>query len=435
MFNAQLTKTALKVSAALLATAGVALFAASAGPVFASPPSGYYMTWHDEFNGTVGSAPNSTNWGYDTGAGGWGQAELQTYTTSTTNSSIVSDSSAPNGTALAITATYSGGNYNSARLDGLNHGQSFTYGYFESEINHPSGSGLWPCWWMMGTDYPTAGWPNCGELDIFEMFGDAPTTEMWSRWYGTSSDELGGTNDETVASSGYQTYGFLWTSTTMEAYYNGTGFGSISNPGSPFNAPFYFLINMAVGGDPGGVGSGTTFPASFKLGYLRVYEPTSTSSSTSSTSSSSSGSGVGNGTYQLDPQCATGSRLDDAGGYTTNGSKVDLYASNGSSGQKWSFSSTGVSPSGDYNAAVNGAYCLQASGTTSGSATEIWACNGAAAQAWNIVKDSSPSGYYQLNPSTNTALCLDVTGAATTNGTVIDTYTCNQTNAQQWAGL
>jgi hypothetical protein len=105
------------LSAALVAAAAACIFVVSATPTLATPPSGYTLVWHDEFNGAVGSAPNSAYWSYDTGNnGGWGNNELEIYTTSLSNASIVSDSSAPNGTALAITATKSGSNYNSARI-------------------------------------------------------------------------------------------------------------------------------------------------------------------------------------------------------------------------------------------------------------------------------------------------------------------------------
>jgi beta-glucanase (GH16 family) len=418
-------------AAAILAVFATCMCVSSVRPVEATPPSGYTMTWHDEFNGAVGSAPNSANWSYNTGAGGWGNAELETYTTNLSNAEIVSDSAAPNGTALAVTATESGGDYYSARI--LTMGKEApTYGYFEASINHPSGSGLWPAWWMLGAI--NNGWPMEGEIDIFEQFEANPTNEFSSFWYGASSSaEQGWSNDTTVSASGYQTYGILWTSTTTEEYYNGAGYGSHSNPGSPFNAAFYFLINLAVGGNPGAVGSGTVFPSSLKMGYLRVYEPTSsTSSTTSTTSSSTSGGGPANGSYQLYPECATGSRLDDAGALTTNGNKINIYASNGTGAQSWALSTTGVVPSGDYNLGVEGPYCLQESGTGNGAATELWACNGANAQSWSI---NAVSGWYQIHPASNGGECLDVAGAGTANGTVVDTYTCNSTNAQQWGGL
>src|SRR5580658_8850778 len=92
----------------------VCLYSGAARPAQATPPAGYTLVWSDEFNEAVGSAPNPANWGYDIGAGGWGNNELETYTSSTANSSIQTDASAPNGTALVITATNTGGDYDSA---------------------------------------------------------------------------------------------------------------------------------------------------------------------------------------------------------------------------------------------------------------------------------------------------------------------------------
>jgi len=162
---------------------------------------------------------------------------------------------------------------------------------------------------------------------------------------------------------------------------------------------------------------------------------TSSSTTSSTTSGTSGGSGVGNGTYSLYPQCATGSRLDDSAASTANGNKIQIWQANGSGAQNWAFSTTGVNPSGDYNAAVLGPYCLQESGTQNNAPAQLWACNGSNAQSWSISKDASPSGYYQIHPASNGGECLDVTGASGNNGTVVDTYTCNSTNAQQWGGL
>jgi beta-glucanase (GH16 family) len=280
------------ITAALVGAAAACIFVVSARPTQATPPSGYTLVWHDEFNGSVGSAPNSANWSYDLGAGGWGNNELETYTSSTANASIVSDSAAPNGRALAITATNSGGNYNSARIKTMGK-EAPTYGYFEASINHPSGTGLWPAWWMLGA--VNNGWPQEGEIDIFEQFEANPTNEFSDVYYGTTSNLQNFGGNITVSASGYNTYALLWTATSMEDYYNGTGYDSHSNPGSPFNAGFYFLINLAVGGNPGNPTSSTPFPSSLKMGYVRVYEPSSSSTTSTSTTSTSSTSSSGSG--------------------------------------------------------------------------------------------------------------------------------------------
>jgi len=138
------------------------------------------------------------------------------------------------------------------------------------------------------------------------------------------------------------------------------------------------------------------------------------------------------GVHALTPQCATGSRLDDNNFGTANGNKIQIWSANGSTAQQWNLSTSGVSPTGNYNLAAIGPYCLNAGGTTSGSVANLWACNGSTAQSWNITPDSQPAGYYQLKPANNGTLCLDVSGGGTANGTQVLVYTCNSTTAQQW---
>jgi len=411
------------IKASLLAATVGCLFALSARPTPANPPAGYNEVWSDEFNGSVGSPPNSANWSYDLGGGGWGNNELETYTSNTSNASIVADGAAPNGRALYITATQSGGNYYSARIRTQGK-QQFTYGYFEASISHPSGSGLWPAWWMLGA--VNNGWPNEGEIDIFEQFEANPTNEFSSFWFGTNGLQ-GWSNNISVAQNGYQTYGILWTPTTTQEYYNGQGYGSHGNPGSPFNAPFYFLINLAVGGNPGGVGGNTSFPSSLKMGYVRVYEPGGSSSSSTSGTSGSSGGSIANGTYSMAPGCATGSRLDVPSANYVNGQTLQIWQANGTGAQSWTFANVGGN---NYNMAVGGPFCLDSAGsTTPGNSATIWTCNGNPNQSWTA---TGVSGGYTFKDG-NAGLCLDVWAAGNANGTKVDTYTCNGTNAQTWS--
>lgn len=122
------------------------------------------LIWSDEFD--VAGAPDATNWTYDLGAGGWGNGEAQTYTSDAANVSV------SDGT-LKITAKADGGSYSSARLktQGL---REFTYGRVDVKAKLPVGGGTRPAIWMLGADFPTAGWPACGEIDIMEAIGNNP---------------------------------------------------------------------------------------------------------------------------------------------------------------------------------------------------------------------------------------------------------------------
>lgn len=133
------------------------------------PPAGYTLAWSDEFNGLIGTYPNPSNWAFDLGAGGWGNREQETYTS--TNATIVADQAASDGTVLDIASSKVGKTYYSSRLktQGL---RTFQYGYIEVRAKVPPGGpsyqGYWPAIWTLGADITTSGWPKCGEIDIME---------------------------------------------------------------------------------------------------------------------------------------------------------------------------------------------------------------------------------------------------------------------------
>ena len=122
--------------------------------------SGWQLQWSDEF---TGSSLDTTAWNYETGAGGWGNAELQYYTSRTSNVSV-------SGGYLQIKAkkeSYNGSEYTSGRITTKGK-KYFHYGKMEARIKVDGGNqnGVWPAFWMMGNDYDSVSWPACGELDI-----------------------------------------------------------------------------------------------------------------------------------------------------------------------------------------------------------------------------------------------------------------------------
>ena len=103
------------------------------------------LVFSDEF--ATDGAPDPTKWGYDLGAGGWGNGELQTYTNSPTNAVV-------QGGNLVITAVRNGNSYTSARLKSENKFE-FRYGKVEFRAKLPAGAGTWPALWMLGQNYAT----------------------------------------------------------------------------------------------------------------------------------------------------------------------------------------------------------------------------------------------------------------------------------------
>ena len=127
------------------------------------------LIWSDEFDGPAGAAPDPAKWTYDLGAGGWGNHELETYTNQPAN--VQQDGKGH----LVITAIRdASGNYTSARLKTQDH---FTvqYGRIAARMKIARGQGLWPAFWMLGSDVQQNGWPGCGEIDVMENIGKEPS--------------------------------------------------------------------------------------------------------------------------------------------------------------------------------------------------------------------------------------------------------------------
>lgn len=263
------------IRAGLWLAAAFALLAwKSAAPVYAVP-SGMYFIWSDEFNQGAGAYPNSSTWGYDIGTG-WGNNQIENDVSSWANCHIVADSSATDGEALQIMADKdSSGNWYSARIttEGLH---SFgPYGYYEANCklpSYPNEDGMWPAFWMLGTDITSVGWPDCGEIDVMEqingqgaVYGSAhgpgwdPSTEVGSNVWN------------------YNTYGVNWQPTYLTYYINGNAYATYTSNGAGsgwvFNGTDFLILNLAVGGNwPGDPTSSTNNPSYFWIDYVRQYE-------------------------------------------------------------------------------------------------------------------------------------------------------------------
>lgn len=254
----------------------------------------WQLIWSDEFNGAANTYPDSSKWTYDTGAGGWGNNELETYCSAGSNTPPC-NAAYPNafldGTGnLVIRAIKDGaGNWTSARLktQGL---FSFQYGRTEARMKLTAGNGLWPAFWMLGKNIGKVGWPTCGEDDIMEWVDSyAPeTTSSTSHGPGYSGGAGIGAkytfpNGERIDDSNYHIYGLIWSQNLLQYYrdYPSNIFLTISPSSIPardrwvFNAPFFILLNQAVGGNwfPGPDNT-TPNPADILIDYVRVYQGT-----------------------------------------------------------------------------------------------------------------------------------------------------------------
>jgi beta-glucanase (GH16 family) len=254
-----------------------------------TPGSGQsQLLWSDEFNS--GTAPNSAVWNYDLGGGGWGNSELQTYTSDPSNVRV------ENGT-LVITAVQTllkGGrsSYTSARINTKDK-LTFLYGTVEARIMVPNlANGLWPAFWTLGNNFSTVGWPNCGEIDILEMgYASAISAGVVNRrvgsaahWnYNGTTASSGLTYDAAANLNGaFHLFRLDWTPTTISTFLDGQLVWQmdISNPANftddPFHKPQFITLNLAVGGSLTGItlSSGITapFPAQYVVDYIRIYD-------------------------------------------------------------------------------------------------------------------------------------------------------------------
>ena len=255
----------------------------------ASNPTVWTLAWSDEFDGPNGAPVDSTKWSFDIGGNGWGNNELETYTSRTANADLEGGSLV----VKALRETFTGPdnitrNYTSARLLTRN---KFTqaYGRFEARIKIPYGQGIWPAFWMLGDNIDTAGWPNCGEIDIMENIGKEPSI-VHGTFHGPGYSAANGVTAAYTLPNGrkfsddFHTFAVEWEPNVMRFYVDGLLYKTRTPADLPpgttwvFNHPFFIILNVAVGGGfPGNPDGTTVFPQTMQVDYVRVYQRTTPS--------------------------------------------------------------------------------------------------------------------------------------------------------------
>jgi len=236
-------------------------------------PEGYNLVWSDEFD--ADGAPDPEKWDYSLGGGGWGNAELQTYTNKRDNSFV------KNG-ILSVVAKLDGSKWTSARLK-TQYKASWTYGYFEIKARLPEGVGTWPAIWMMPEFENYGGWPRSGEIDIMEHVGydqDVIHTSLHSSAFNHKKGTQK-THYEKVAdvSKKFHVYAVEWTESSIEWFVDGKSFYRVERENDvieewPFNKNFYMILNIAIGGSWGGQQGvdKNMSPVTMDVDYVRVYQ-------------------------------------------------------------------------------------------------------------------------------------------------------------------
>ncbi len=231
----------------------------------------YELVWQDEFN--TDGAPDASKWVLDLGGGGWGNSELQTYTNDPKNV-IVADG------ALQITAINNAGSFTSARIktQGL---FAQKYGRFEARIKTPYGPGIWPAFWMLGSNIETTPWPQCGEIDIMELRGQEPHIINGTLHGPGYSGGNSVTKSYALANSRFDVdfhiFAVEWDQDKIDFFVDDYLYQRLKRKDVSgewvYDQPFYILLNLAVGGNYVGFPtSQTPFPQKLIVDYVKVYQ-------------------------------------------------------------------------------------------------------------------------------------------------------------------
>ena len=245
---------------------------------------GWKLYWSDEFNGRK---LNEDVWTYDlgTGFGGWGNNELETYTSNKENVRLKKGKLV----IRAIKRKHGFPKFTSGRLKTMGK-KVFKYGKIEARMKVKRGNqnGVWPAFWMMGND--GLPWPVCGELDIMEHANDrnyasgaihwkAQTANMmWSGMFNLRVAKYPGGKKNGI--NKWHTYGIVWGANHIDWYMDNNKYFSVEIRDSnarAFRQHHYFLLNLAIASSRTGY-TGFTGPkknyknATMYVDYVRVYK-------------------------------------------------------------------------------------------------------------------------------------------------------------------
>ncbi|MFJ3697495.1 ricin-type beta-trefoil lectin domain protein [Streptomyces sp. NPDC090052] len=424
----------LPVAAVMVATTLVG--SSNAEATVPSPPSGFTLTWSDDFNGASGTGIDQSLWKYDTGAGStFGTGEIETMTSSTSN--VHYDGQGH----LVLQALHSGSDPASGWTSGRVETQSAAFGApaggvvrIESVLQQPNvttanGAGYWPAFWMLGSTLRSGvTWPKSGEVDIMEDINgrssDFSTIHCGVNPGGPCNESTGiGSGERACAGcqTGFHDYAVeIDRSVSPEQvrfYLDGTNFFTVkanqvdaTTWADAIDHPFFIIYDLAIGGGfpaayGGGPNAATVSGGKLVVDSVAVYNK-------------AAGGGSGTGRTIIGPG---GKCVDVAGDDTgVDGTAVQLWdCQTAAKDQHWTWSGQTLRTLGR---------CLDIAGGVNANGTKLQLanCNGGGYQNWVANADGSLS-----NPLTGR--CIDSPSGATANGTRLQIYDCNGSTAQKFA--
>ena len=233
--------------------------------VIETPEGKYELVWHDEFDG---NSLDETKWNIDVGNPG-SNNEKEYYDPG--NVRVLNGD-------LVLTArkeSKAGFAYSSGKISSFGKYHP-NYGRIEARIKLPAFQGSWPAFWMLGADFGSVGWPNCGEIDIMEQVNASHDILGTMHWNAGNGHVMYG-NKTTAAPLDYHVYAVEWDKEGIRWYVDDVLFNTanitdnVNNTGA-FHNPYFMILNLAVGGDLSGpsVNDGA-LPGSMYVDYVRIY--------------------------------------------------------------------------------------------------------------------------------------------------------------------
>ncbi|CAM2900187.1 glycoside hydrolase family 16 protein [Paenibacillus sediminis] len=265
-------------------------------------PSGFTLSFSDDFNGTSGSGINTANWLYDLGtsypggAPNWGTGEVETMTNSTSNVYLDGSGHLAIKPIRASNGTWTSGRIESQRTDFQPPAGGIMRVEASIQLPNVTGAGaqgIWPAFWMLGSPFRGVytNWPSVGEIDIMENINGINT--VWGTLHcGTSpggpcneTSGIGGNRSGFSPSlqAGYHTYAIEYDKSVspeqIRWYVDGIQYHTVNANqvdaatwSNATNHGFFIILNVAMGGGwPGAPTSSTASGVPMLVDYVAVW--------------------------------------------------------------------------------------------------------------------------------------------------------------------
>ncbi len=235
-------------------------------------PSTKKLIWSDEFD--YNGLPDKSKWTYEEGF--VRNKEPQYYTKNRLENAEVKNG---NLIITAVKEDFKGANYTSASINTLGKFE-FTKGRIEVRAKLPTGSGVWPAIWTLGTNRGTVGWPKCGEIDIMEYWGASPKSVHANVHTGDYNHSKGtGRGGKIIHEKPWEDFHVFaveWYDDRLDFFMDDNMYYSCKKKGEgigewPFDAPQYLLINLALIRQVDKIDN-SLFPVEYLVDYVRIYK-------------------------------------------------------------------------------------------------------------------------------------------------------------------